>query len=66
MAVEHAAMKAEDEFFGALLRGDGTALEAVLSPDFLLIDVCRDLRSRATFSWRSLVRGSCASNRSNA
>ena len=23
MAVEHAAMKAEDEFFGALLRGDG-------------------------------------------
>ena len=39
MAAEHAAMKAEDEFFGALLRGDGTALEAVLTPDFLLIDV---------------------------
>jgi ketosteroid isomerase-like protein len=39
MAVEHAAMKAEDEFFEALLRGDGTALEAVLTPDFLLIDV---------------------------
>ena len=39
MAVEHAAMKAEDEFFGALLRGDGTVLEAVLTPDFLLIDV---------------------------
>ena len=39
MSTEHAAMNAEDAFFGALLRGDGTALKAVLTPDFLLIDV---------------------------
>ena len=32
-------MKAEDTFFEALLRGDGTALKGVLTPDFLLIDV---------------------------
>jgi ketosteroid isomerase-like protein len=39
MSAQHAAMRAEDAFFGALLRGDGPALEAVLTPDFLLIDV---------------------------
>ena len=32
-------MKREDAFFGALLRGDGNALRAVLTADFLLIDV---------------------------
>jgi ketosteroid isomerase-like protein len=30
---------AEDGFFGALLRGDGEALRALVTPDFLLIDV---------------------------
>ena len=39
MSTEHAAMTGEDAFFDALLRGDGTALKAVLTPDFLLIDV---------------------------
>src|SRR3954451_19649777 len=39
MSTEHAAMKGEDAFFDALLRGDGIALKAVLTPDFLLIDV---------------------------
>ncbi len=29
----------EDRFFDALLRGDGRALDALLTPDFLLIDV---------------------------
>jgi hypothetical protein len=32
-------MKGEDMFFGALLRGDGDALRALLTADFLLIDV---------------------------
>jgi ketosteroid isomerase-like protein len=32
-------LAAEDEFFRALLRGDGGALGRVLTPDFLLIDV---------------------------
>lgn len=35
----HEVLAVEDRFFDALLRGDGDALEAVLSPDFLLIDV---------------------------
>jgi ketosteroid isomerase-like protein len=39
MISQHAAMKAEDAFFDALLRGDGNALKRVLTPDFLLIDV---------------------------
>jgi hypothetical protein len=39
MTAAHGAMKAEDVFFGALLRGDGNALRAVLTADFLLIDV---------------------------
>ena len=39
MISQHAAMKAEDAFFDALLRADGTALKGVLTPDFLLIDV---------------------------
>jgi hypothetical protein len=30
---------AEDQFFGALLRGDGGALDRVLSTDFQLVDV---------------------------
>jgi putative oxidoreductase len=30
---------AEDGFFGALLRGDGDALRALVTPDFVLIDV---------------------------
>lgn len=30
---------AEDRFFGALLRGDGDALRALLTPDFVLVDV---------------------------
>jgi ketosteroid isomerase-like protein len=30
---------AEDRFFGALLRGDGEALRALLTPDFVLVDV---------------------------
>lgn len=32
-------LAAEDRFFDALLRGDGDALRAVLTPDFVLIDV---------------------------
>ena len=32
-------LDAEDRFFGALLGFDRTALDAVLAPDFLLIDV---------------------------
>jgi hypothetical protein len=32
-------LDAEDRFFGALLAFDQTALDAVLAPDFLLIDV---------------------------
>ena len=39
MTAEQGAMKGEDVFFGALLRGDGDALRAVLTADFLLIDV---------------------------
>lgn len=35
----HEALGAEDAFFGALLSGDRAALQAVLMPDFLLIDV---------------------------
>ena len=31
--------KAEDRFFTALLQADGPALDALLSPDFVLIDV---------------------------
>jgi ketosteroid isomerase-like protein len=30
---------AEDRFFAALLAADGTALEGLLTPDFLIIDV---------------------------
>ena len=30
---------AEDRFFGALLRGDGEGLRALLTPDFVLVDV---------------------------
>jgi ketosteroid isomerase-like protein len=30
---------AEDRFFAALLEGDGKALDALLTPDFLLVDV---------------------------
>jgi ketosteroid isomerase-like protein len=32
-------LAAEGRFFGALLQGDGTALRAVLTTDFVLIDV---------------------------
>jgi hypothetical protein len=32
-------LAAEDRFFGALLDGNGEALRAVLTPDFVLIDV---------------------------
>lgn len=39
MTTRHEVLAVEDRFFDALLRGDGEALEAVLSPDFLLIDV---------------------------
>ena len=39
MTAEQGAMKGEDAFFEALLRGDGNALRAVLTTDFLLIDV---------------------------
>ena len=32
-------LAAEDRFFAALLRGDGDALRALLTPDFVLVDV---------------------------
>jgi ketosteroid isomerase-like protein len=32
-------LAAEDRFFAALLRGDGEALRALLTPDFVLVDV---------------------------
>jgi ketosteroid isomerase-like protein len=35
----HEVLAAEDRFFGALLAFDRAALDAVLSPDFVLIDV---------------------------
>ena len=39
MTPADAVLASEDRFFQALLRGDGAALQAVLAPDFLLIDV---------------------------
>jgi ketosteroid isomerase-like protein len=37
--MQNDVLAAEDQFFQALLQGDGAALEGVLTPDFLLIDV---------------------------
>ena len=39
MTPADAVLASEGRFFQALLRGDGAALQAVLAPDFLLIDV---------------------------
>ena len=39
MTEPDAVSAAEDRFFGALLRGDGEALRALLTPDFILVDV---------------------------
>jgi ketosteroid isomerase-like protein len=39
MTIHDDVSAAEDGFFGALLRGDGEALRALLTPDFVLIDV---------------------------
>jgi ketosteroid isomerase-like protein len=39
MSARPRVLAAEDKFFQALLRGDGAGLGAVLTPDFLLIDV---------------------------
>jgi hypothetical protein len=39
MIAETDVKTAEDEFFGALLRGNREQLERVLGPDFVLIDV---------------------------
>jgi len=38
-AETHAVLEAEDRFFGGLLKVDRAALEQVLAPDFLLVDV---------------------------
>ena len=39
MTMSHGVSAVEDQFFRALLQGDGDALRSVLAPDFLLIDV---------------------------
>jgi hypothetical protein len=39
METRSEVLAAEDRFFQALLQGDGGGLQAVLAPDFLLIDV---------------------------
>jgi ketosteroid isomerase-like protein len=39
MTKRDAVSAAEDRFFGALLQGDGDVLRALLTPDFVLIDV---------------------------
>lgn len=39
MTKENGVLAAEDRFFDALLDGNGEALRAVLTPDFVLIDV---------------------------
>ena len=39
MTVPDDISAAEDRFFGALLQGDGEALRALLTPDFVLVDV---------------------------
>jgi ketosteroid isomerase-like protein len=39
MTIRDEVSSAEDRFFGALLQGDGEALRALLTPDFVLIDV---------------------------
>ena len=66
MAVEHAAMKAEDEFSGHCSAATALLWKQCSRRTSSSSTSCRIRVSRATFSWRSLVRGSCASNRSNA
>jgi hypothetical protein len=39
MTKQNRVLAAEDRFFDALLDGNGEALRAVLTPDFVLIDV---------------------------
>ena len=39
MSARTGVLAAEDKFFQALLRGDGADLGAILTPDFLLVDV---------------------------
>src|SRR3982751_4057347 len=39
MSVPDEVSAAEDRFFAALLEADGKALDALLTPDFVLIDV---------------------------
>ena len=39
MSTQRAVLAAEDRFFQALLDGDAAGLRAMLTPDFLLIDV---------------------------
>lgn len=39
MTIRDEVSAAEDRFFGALLQADGPALDALLTPDFVLIDV---------------------------
>jgi ketosteroid isomerase-like protein len=39
MGRQDEVLAAEDKFFGALLGGDGAALDELLTPDFLLVDV---------------------------
>jgi ketosteroid isomerase-like protein len=39
MATEDDVAAAEERFFAALLGGDGEALDAILMPDFVLVDV---------------------------
>ena len=38
MTTSDAVSAAEDRFFGALLGGDGEALRALLTPDFVLVE----------------------------
>lgn len=39
MTTQHEVSAAEDRFFTALLQADGGALDALLMPDFVLVDV---------------------------
>ena len=39
MTTPHEVSAAEDRFFTALLQADGGALDALLTPDFVLVDV---------------------------
>ena len=59
-------LDAENRFFGALLGFNRAALDAVLAPDFLLIDVMTGSEIPRSFSWMPSRPDSSSSRPSNA